>query len=99
MDTPELSRPDLFAHREALRLPASKVVEKLVEIVTVGDAVLGAKRCRRCTRAAVADGKPEVGAVALNRTDQGAAPAAKTDNAGADHFFAASMSRTPRNAR
>ena len=33
MDTPELSRPDLFAHREALRLPASKVVEKLVEIV------------------------------------------------------------------
>jgi hypothetical protein len=24
---------DLFAHREALRLPASKVVEKLVEIV------------------------------------------------------------------
>ena len=33
MDTPELSRPDLSAHREALRLPASKVVEKLVEIV------------------------------------------------------------------
>ena len=27
------SRPDLSAHREALRLPASKVVEKLVEIV------------------------------------------------------------------
>jgi hypothetical protein len=33
MDTPLLPRPDLFAHREALRLPASKVVEKLVEIV------------------------------------------------------------------
>ena len=33
MDTPELSRPDLFAHREVLRLPASKVIEKLVEIV------------------------------------------------------------------
>ena len=33
MDTPLLSRPDLFAHRETLRLPASKVVEKLVEIV------------------------------------------------------------------
>ena len=33
MDTPLLSRPDLFAHREALRLPASKVVERLVEIV------------------------------------------------------------------
>ena len=33
MDTSELSRPDLFAHREALRLPAPKVVEKLVEIV------------------------------------------------------------------
>ena len=33
MDTPSLSRPDLFAHREALQLPASKVVEKLVEIV------------------------------------------------------------------
>jgi hypothetical protein len=33
MDTPMLPRPDLLAHREALRLPASKVVEKLVEIV------------------------------------------------------------------
>ena len=33
MDTSLLPRPDLFAHREALRLPASKVVEKLVEIV------------------------------------------------------------------
>ena len=33
MDTPLFPRPDLFAHREALRLPASKVVEKLVEIV------------------------------------------------------------------
>ena len=33
MDTPSLPRPDLFAHQEALRLPASKVVEKLVEIV------------------------------------------------------------------
>jgi hypothetical protein len=33
MDTPLLLMPDLFAHREALRLPASKVVEKLVEIV------------------------------------------------------------------
>ena len=33
MDTPMLPRPDLFAHREALRLPTSKVVEKLAEIV------------------------------------------------------------------
>jgi hypothetical protein len=33
MDTPLLPRPDLIAHREALRLPASEVVEKLVEIV------------------------------------------------------------------
>lgn len=33
MDTSELSRPDLFAYRETLRLPARKVVEKLVEIV------------------------------------------------------------------
>jgi hypothetical protein len=33
MDTPLLPRPDLFAHREALRLPASKVVEKLVDII------------------------------------------------------------------
>jgi hypothetical protein len=33
MDTPLPPRLDLFAHREALRLPASKVVEKLVEIV------------------------------------------------------------------
>ena len=28
-----LPKPDLFAHREAMRLPATKVVEKLVEIV------------------------------------------------------------------
>ena len=33
MDTPLLLMPDLFAYREALRLPAAKVVEKLVEIV------------------------------------------------------------------
>ena len=33
MDTQLLPMPDLFAHREALRLPAAKVVEKLVEIV------------------------------------------------------------------
>jgi hypothetical protein len=33
MDEALLPRPDLFAHREALRLPASKVVENLVEIV------------------------------------------------------------------
>ena len=33
MDTPLLLMPDLFAYREALRLPASKVVERLVEIV------------------------------------------------------------------
>jgi len=33
MDTLLLPRPDLLAHREALQLPASKVVEKLVEIV------------------------------------------------------------------
>ena len=33
MDTPVLLRPDLLAHREALRLPASKEVERLVEIV------------------------------------------------------------------
>ena len=33
MDTPLLLMPDLVAHREALRLPAAKVVEKLVEIV------------------------------------------------------------------
>ena len=33
MDTPLILKPDLFAHREALRLPASKIVEKLVKIV------------------------------------------------------------------
>ena len=33
METVSFPRPDLYAHREALRLPASKVVEKLVEIV------------------------------------------------------------------
>ena len=33
MDTRLIPRPDLFAHREALRLPASKVVEKLVDII------------------------------------------------------------------
>jgi hypothetical protein len=31
--TASLPRPDLFAHRESLRLPASAVVKKLVEIV------------------------------------------------------------------
>jgi hypothetical protein len=33
MATASLPRPDLFAHREALRLPVATVVEKLVEIV------------------------------------------------------------------
>ena len=33
MGTPLLPKPDLLAHRESLRLPASKIVEKLVEIV------------------------------------------------------------------
>jgi len=33
MDTPERSRRDLLAHREALRFPASKVVENLVDII------------------------------------------------------------------
>jgi hypothetical protein len=33
MDTQLLPMPDLFAHREALRLLASKVVEKLVDII------------------------------------------------------------------
>jgi hypothetical protein len=33
MDTLLLPSADLFAHREALRLPAAKIVEKLVEIV------------------------------------------------------------------
>ena len=33
MDTTSFPRPDLFAHREALCLSASKVVERLVEIV------------------------------------------------------------------
>jgi len=33
MATASQPRPDLFAHREALRLPATAVVEKLVEIV------------------------------------------------------------------
>jgi hypothetical protein len=33
MATASLPRPDLFAHREALRLPAATVVERLVEIV------------------------------------------------------------------
>ncbi|HEY0308141.1 MAG TPA: DUF2384 domain-containing protein [Acidobacteriaceae bacterium] len=33
MATASLPRPDLFAHREALRLPLAAVVEKLVEII------------------------------------------------------------------
>jgi len=33
MDTQLLPMPDLFAHRETLRLPNSKVVEKLVDII------------------------------------------------------------------
>jgi hypothetical protein len=33
MATASLPKPDLFAHREALRLPASQVVAKLVDVV------------------------------------------------------------------
>ena len=33
MATLSLPKPDLFAHREALGLPVSKIVEKLVEII------------------------------------------------------------------
>jgi len=33
METESFPKPDFFAHRESLRLPASAVVEKLVEII------------------------------------------------------------------
>jgi len=33
MDATSFPKPDRSAHREALRLPASKIVERLVEIV------------------------------------------------------------------
>jgi len=33
METASFPRPDSFAHHESLRLPASAVVQKLVEII------------------------------------------------------------------
>ena len=73
--------------------------ENLVEIVAIADAVLGAKRRGRGAGAAVAGGKAKFRALAVDRADQSAAPAAEPDDRGADHFFAASKSRTPRNAK
>ena len=48
--------------------------------------------------AAVTSSKAKLRALALDRIDQGAAPAAQPDDRRADHFRAASMSRTPRSA-
>ena len=75
------------------------VSKNTIEIVAPGDAVLGAKRLGGGAGAAVAGGKAELGALALDGADQGAAPAAEPDDRGADHFFAAKRSRTPCSAR
>ncbi len=69
-----------------------------IEIGAIGDAVLGAKRLGGGASATVAGGKAKLRAFALDSTNQGAAPAPEPDDRGADHFFAVSMSRTPRSA-
>ena len=50
MATVSQPRPDLFAHREALRLPATAVVEKLVEIVGLTAYIGGVKDARAVDR-------------------------------------------------
>ena len=60
---------------------------------------LGAERLGRGAGAGMAGGEADRAAVALDRIDERPAPAADADDRGADHFLAASMSLTPRNAR
>ena len=76
-----------------------RIGEDAVEIVAIGDAVLAAERFGGGAGSTVANREAEFRAPALDRADQGAAPAAEADDRGADHFFAASRSRTPRKAR
>ena len=91
-------RPVLAVRRREHDRVDLGVGEDLPEIVIIGDAVLGAERLGRSAGAAMAGGKAEFRALVLDRIDQGAAPAAEPDNRGADHFFTASRSRTPRSA-
>ena len=62
---------DLFAMLTVRRRKNDRVDcgigQKPVEIVAIGDVVLGAERRRRGARAAVAHSKPELGAFALDR--------------------------------
>ena len=75
------------------------VGEDLVEIVFEGDPVLGAERLGRSTGAGMGRREADHAALALHRIDERSAPPAEPDNGGVDHLLAASMSRTPRNAR
>ena len=75
------------------------VGEDLVEIVLQRDAVLGAERLGRGAGAGAPSREAERAALSLYGIDQRSAPAAEADNGGADHFLAASVSRTPRSAR
>ena len=75
-----------------------RIGEDPPEIVVISDAVLGAKRLGGGAGAAVTGGEAKLGALVLDRIDQGAAPAAEPDDRGADHLRAASMSRTPSSA-
>ena len=77
----------------------SRVGEDLVEIVFEGDPVLGAERLGRSTGAGMGRREADHAALALHRIDERSAPPAEPDNGDVDHLLAASMSRTPRNAR
>ena len=76
-----------------------RVGEDLLEIILQRYPVLGAERFGRGTGAGMAGREADCAALALHRIDQRSAPAAEADDGGVDHFLAASMSRTPRNAR
>ena len=76
-----------------------RVGKDLVETLLQRDPVFAAKRLGRSAGAVIAGGKTDRAALSLDGIDEGSAPAADAHNGRADHFFAASMSRTPRSAR
>jgi hypothetical protein len=76
-----------------------RVGEDLVEIVSKRDPVLGAECLGGGSGSGSSRRKADRAALSLDGIDERAAPTADADDRGADHFFAASMSRSPRNAR
>ena len=76
-----------------------RIAENPVDSIFQPDTVLGAKALRRAASAGVAGDKADRRALALDGSDERAAPPADADDSGVDHVFAASMSLTPRSAR